>query len=804
MTMVEDEATAEFIAETPRTDPELLAPLGEERLKQLQAVSWREPGLADQAFAQQTARELGIHFATALRLELEDLSGTDYSQHRAYLWPTRDLIAAPEDTVPGMQAAAAAAVERVRAGEKIAIFADYDVDGIMSARVMDLALDEIGATDEQRIWEFASARDGFGLTQRFVSKAHKQGATMLITLDCGSTQTKEIAYAQSLGMTVVVVDHHDVDMANPAEHHLNPRFVHAQRRAELQALLDESAALLEKTTQAKERALANPDDEAAQRAFARLATRAHKRALQLASECDTEIVTLQELIQRGERIAQDGPHLRAQAEELKNSGQEDPAVDAELQRLAAEARQLMADLDRMSAKPSLSTRLDEALGHARSNASNASLRELSVALARAQSYANDLEVQSTNTGAQLSWKFGAALLEQAGGKVNDGWYAQPLYLAGVGALGDMADMRELENRAFCRVPVDEAGGVAPAPVGLQVLAERFGEDPANPAKLIRTRAAINLPKRTSRVEAHKTAALMAAKNRAAARRQAKGLIEAYEQAAAVRDEMQKAFIADWERRCDAIEKETGRRPYWTHGVISGWPEDVGQSGSVAKRMTKPYQAPAVVFTERGPDADGELTYKFSARNDVLKKVKIGKLRSDPELVKACVIAQADEHGNIDHRPSLGGHEDVVSGACRADQIDTVIERFEHFARTIDHRDPRYGWYVRPRNKVWFSKRHVDPADLPQLEEEAKLFAPVTNSHFNFPLRISTAARVRDIGELDKDRKTYPATLELADGSTRPCDIAPEAHDVFATGAWLEVALSLGDERYWLRDCRPLP
>ena len=104
-------------------------------------------------------------------------------------------------------------------GEKIAVFCDYDVDGTTAGEVFRRSVEPYGADLH---YGYADAQSGFGLTERFVREAAKSGAKVLITLDCGSGQADKVELAQSLGMKVIVVDHHHVD-ENPADHHLNPK-----------------------------------------------------------------------------------------------------------------------------------------------------------------------------------------------------------------------------------------------------------------------------------------------------------------------------------------------------------------------------------------------------------------------------------------------------------------------------------------------------------------------------------------------------------------------------------------------------
>ncbi len=92
-------------------------------------------------------------------------------------------------------------------GERIAIFGDYDVDGITATCIMVDYLKGRGAD----VMHYIPRRieDGYGLSCEAIEGLRKGGATLLVTVDCGITGVEEVAYARSIGMDVVVTDHHE-------------------------------------------------------------------------------------------------------------------------------------------------------------------------------------------------------------------------------------------------------------------------------------------------------------------------------------------------------------------------------------------------------------------------------------------------------------------------------------------------------------------------------------------------------------------------------------------------------------------
>ncbi len=97
--------------------------------------------------------------------------------------------------------------QAIAAGERIAIFGDYDVDGITATCIMVDYLKSRGADVVHYIPR--RIEDGYGLSCDAIEGLRKGGATLLVTVDCGITGVDEVAFARSIGMDVVVTDHHE-------------------------------------------------------------------------------------------------------------------------------------------------------------------------------------------------------------------------------------------------------------------------------------------------------------------------------------------------------------------------------------------------------------------------------------------------------------------------------------------------------------------------------------------------------------------------------------------------------------------
>jgi single-stranded-DNA-specific exonuclease len=138
----------------------------------------------------------------------------------------RAFLAGEEEHPPtafaGICEAVDAIVGHLRAGTRITIHGDYDVDGICSTAVLVRSLRELGGEVDSYLPDRAS--DGYGLSLATVERLAERGTRLLVTADCAITAVEEVAAARALGMDVVVSDHHAprADGALPAAPIVHP------------------------------------------------------------------------------------------------------------------------------------------------------------------------------------------------------------------------------------------------------------------------------------------------------------------------------------------------------------------------------------------------------------------------------------------------------------------------------------------------------------------------------------------------------------------------------------------------------
>lgn len=116
--------------------------------------------------------------------------------------------------LPGIEEALARIRQAVRFGETVAVFGDFDVDGVTAAAVLTQGLRELGAKVVPYIPHRFS--EGYGLSTSALETLAGAGAGLVLTVDCGTSSLAEVRYANGLGMNVVILDHHSVPAELPA------------------------------------------------------------------------------------------------------------------------------------------------------------------------------------------------------------------------------------------------------------------------------------------------------------------------------------------------------------------------------------------------------------------------------------------------------------------------------------------------------------------------------------------------------------------------------------------------------------
>src|SRR4051812_37812598 len=139
--------------------------------------------------------------------------GVGVHQVPGFLAPRlRDLMPDPHQ-LRDMKAAASRLADAVLRREKVAIFGDYDVDGACSAALL---AEYLRACDTPFVIHIPDRiTEGYGPNVEAIRALMGDGATLLVTVDCGTTGGEPLAEARKLGLDVVVLDHHQAPEALP-------------------------------------------------------------------------------------------------------------------------------------------------------------------------------------------------------------------------------------------------------------------------------------------------------------------------------------------------------------------------------------------------------------------------------------------------------------------------------------------------------------------------------------------------------------------------------------------------------------
>jgi single-stranded-DNA-specific exonuclease len=174
--------------------------------------------LPDPAASASLAQALGLAPATAQVLLHRGLRDADAA--RRFLTPRLADLTPPAAMVD-RELAGDRLARAVRAGERIAVFGDYDVDGTTSAAILSGILEQLGA--EVAVLLASRFEGGYGLSDVALERVLATRPAILVTCDCGSSDHARIEQARARGVDVIVVDHHLVPAEPlPALAFLNP------------------------------------------------------------------------------------------------------------------------------------------------------------------------------------------------------------------------------------------------------------------------------------------------------------------------------------------------------------------------------------------------------------------------------------------------------------------------------------------------------------------------------------------------------------------------------------------------------
>ena len=153
----------------------------------------------------QLAKDCGLSMTAARLLAVRGL--VERKDIDEYFEPSLSTLHSPE-LLKNLNLACELLLQAVQQKQQIAVFGDYDADGITSTSIMMLVLQRMGG----KVRYYIPRRDseGYGLNSAAVQKLADEGVELLLTLDNGIAAFEQVKLAKDLGLTVIVADHHEV------------------------------------------------------------------------------------------------------------------------------------------------------------------------------------------------------------------------------------------------------------------------------------------------------------------------------------------------------------------------------------------------------------------------------------------------------------------------------------------------------------------------------------------------------------------------------------------------------------------
>ncbi len=137
---------------------------------------------------------------------------TEVAQARRFLEATLSGLH-PPDLLPGVAAAAERILAAVRAGKRLCVYGDYDVDGVTGSAILLMGLKLLGAAVD--LYVPHRLEEGYGLNTEALRQIAASGVEVVVTVDCGIASLEEAVEAKRLGLELIVTDHHEFKDALP-------------------------------------------------------------------------------------------------------------------------------------------------------------------------------------------------------------------------------------------------------------------------------------------------------------------------------------------------------------------------------------------------------------------------------------------------------------------------------------------------------------------------------------------------------------------------------------------------------------
>jgi len=172
---------------------------------------WIISTISDEHVVQKLAQAINVTPTIAKILVARGV--TTFEQAKQFFRPSLADLHDPF-IMDGMELAVERAMRAVETKERVAIYGDYDVDGTNSAGMLYLYFQSIGADVDFYIPDRFT--EGYGLSTTGIDRLYAAGVRLIITVDCGITAVDQVRYANSIGVDMIICDHHEAGDTIPA------------------------------------------------------------------------------------------------------------------------------------------------------------------------------------------------------------------------------------------------------------------------------------------------------------------------------------------------------------------------------------------------------------------------------------------------------------------------------------------------------------------------------------------------------------------------------------------------------------
>ena len=176
----------------------------------LPVTQWKLKDTGHKNIEESLAKEFGIDRIISQLILNRHVASLEDAQR--YLHPSLNDLHSPF-LMQDMKKGVGRLIKAIYAGEEIVIYGDYDADGITSVVILYKFIKEL--TGHVSYYIPDRVQEGYGLKIPVIDQFKSKNVKLIITVDCGISDVEQIAYAQSIGIDTIVLDHHEISDALP-------------------------------------------------------------------------------------------------------------------------------------------------------------------------------------------------------------------------------------------------------------------------------------------------------------------------------------------------------------------------------------------------------------------------------------------------------------------------------------------------------------------------------------------------------------------------------------------------------------